>query len=97
MMNSSFPSIHPGAIHPILQIVLMQNSLRGEELNQFCPQAAATTFAFSSLFILLLRTDPSPLTLITPAVVQGLVSYDLGGFTFHFQIGNSATYSHVGF
>ena len=32
----------------------MKNSLRGKELNKFCPQTAATTFAFSSVFILLL-------------------------------------------
>ena len=49
--NSSYSSCCPGAINPILQFVLVQNS---KELNQFCPQAAATTFAFSSVFILLL-------------------------------------------
>ena len=51
-----------GAIRPILhialvqfilffQIVLVQNSQRGKELNQFYHQAAATTFAFSAVFI----------------------------------------------
>ena len=36
-MNSSFSSNHPGAIHAILQIVLVQNSYHGKELNTFCP------------------------------------------------------------
>ena len=36
-MNSSFSLNHPGAIHPILQIVVMQNNQRGKELNPFCP------------------------------------------------------------
>ena len=35
-------------------IVLVQNSQHGKEINRLCPQAAAKTFAFSSLFILLL-------------------------------------------
>ena len=35
MMNSSFSSNQPGAIHTILHIV--QNSQRGKELNKFCP------------------------------------------------------------
>ena len=33
-MNSSFSSNHPGAIHPILQFALVQNSKRGKELNK---------------------------------------------------------------
>ena len=37
MMNSSFSSNHPGTIHTIRQIVLVQNSQCGKELNQFCP------------------------------------------------------------
>ena len=49
-MNLLCSSYRPRAIiHPILQIVLVQNSLRGKEINQFClppPQAAVTTFAF---------------------------------------------------
>ena len=53
-MNSSFYSNHPGAIHPTLQIDLVNNSQRGKEFIKFCPQAAATTFAFASVFILLL-------------------------------------------
>ena len=53
--NSSYSSCCPGAINPILQFVLVQNS---KELNQFCPQAAATTFAFSSVFIILLCPPP---------------------------------------
>ena len=37
-MNSSFSLNHPGAIYPILQIVLVQNSERGKEVNRkFCP------------------------------------------------------------
>ena len=46
-MNSSFSPYHPGAInffpcHPgaidhFLNIFLVQNSLRGKELNKFCP------------------------------------------------------------
>ena len=31
-----FPN-HPGAIHPILQIVLLQNSQRGKKFNNLCP------------------------------------------------------------
>ena len=55
-MNKSLSLIIPDAIHPILQIVLhnILCSQRGKELNKFCPQTAATTFAFSSVFILLL-------------------------------------------
>ena len=34
---SSFSSCHPGAIHPFLQIILVQISLRGKELNKFRP------------------------------------------------------------
>ena len=54
-MNSLISSNHPGAIHPILQIVLVQNSWRSKELNTICPppQTEATTFAISSIFILL--------------------------------------------
>ena len=43
-----------GWIHPFLQIILVQNSLRDKELNIFCPKTAATTFAFFSVFTLLL-------------------------------------------
>ena len=35
--RSTFSLNHPGAIHPILQIVLLQNSERGKEFNKFCP------------------------------------------------------------
>ena len=34
-INSSFSSNHPGAIHPILQFVLVQNSLRRKDINKF--------------------------------------------------------------
>ena len=36
-MNLSFSLYRPGAIHPILQIVLVQNSKHGKEMNRFCP------------------------------------------------------------
>ena len=44
---------------PFFQIILkfkqsIQNSYRGKELNKFSPQSEATTFAFSSVFILFL-------------------------------------------
>ena len=35
--RSTFSFNHPGAIHPILQIVLLQNSQRSKEFNKFCP------------------------------------------------------------
>ena len=38
----------------IFKIFFVQNSKSGKELNQLCPQTAATTFAFPSVFILLL-------------------------------------------
>ena len=38
----------------IFKIFFVQNSKSGKELNQICPQTAATTFAFRSVFILLL-------------------------------------------
>ena len=67
-MNSSFSSNHPGAIHPILQIVLVQNSQRTAQQGieywyrniiflHSVPQTAATTFAFSSVLILLLAAQ----------------------------------------
>ena len=60
----SFSSYCPGAIHPILQIVLVQ---RARNWINSVPQAAATTFAFSSVFILPLCLQP-----------WGLVSLSLG-------------------
>ena len=54
LCNSPYFSYRPGEIHSIFHIVLVQNSLRSKEWNQFCLQAAATTFAISSVFILLL-------------------------------------------
>ena len=36
-VNSSYASNCPGVIRPVLPIVLVQNSSRGKELNQFCP------------------------------------------------------------
>ena len=38
-----------------------QNSLPGKEINKFCPPPAATTFAFTSVFILLLFRTPTEL------------------------------------
>ena len=39
-----------------------QNSLPGKEINKFCPPPpAATTFAFTSVFILLLIRTPTEL------------------------------------
>ena len=39
----------------LFKIVLLQNSWRGKELNKFFPpQTQAMTFAFSSVFILIL-------------------------------------------
>ena len=41
-MNLFCSSYRPGAIiHPILQIVLVQNSLCGKEINQFCPLSSS--------------------------------------------------------
>ena len=54
MMNSSFSSCHPGAIHAFLHIILVQNSQRGKEWKNSVPQTAATTFAISFVYILLL-------------------------------------------
>ena len=48
---------NPGAIHPIIQNHPSQNSKHGKELNTFSPQTEATTFAFSSVFILFLCTQ----------------------------------------
>ena len=54
--NSSYSSNLPGAFHLILQIVLVQNSYcsTAKKWIDSVPQAAATTFAFSSVFIILL-------------------------------------------
>ena len=48
-LNASIPPISRYSYHPFLQIILVQNS--------YCsavPQAAVTTFAFSSVFIFVL-------------------------------------------
>ena len=47
-------------------IVLVQNSWHGKELNTFVPQTAATTFAFSSVFNLLLQYDQNQYLLKRP-------------------------------
>ena len=36
-MKAHFSSYHPGAIHPFLLIILVQNNQQGKELNSFCP------------------------------------------------------------
>ena len=35
-------------------------AIRGKEMNKFCPQTDATTFAFASVFIPLTCPTPSP-------------------------------------
>ena len=71
-MNSSFTSNHPGAIHPILQIVLVQNSYStARNLINSVPHTAATTFAFSSVFILLLWLTISCIYLLGSARAWG--------------------------
>ena len=59
-MSSSYSSYYPSAIHPILKIIMVQNSY-SETRNWInsSPQIAATTFAFSSVFILLLCIVPT--------------------------------------
>ena len=39
--NSTYSSNRPGAVHPIIQIFLVQNSQHGKELNQFCPPSSS--------------------------------------------------------
>ena len=36
-MNSSFSSYHHGTIHPLIHIILVQNSYRGKKFNKFFP------------------------------------------------------------
>ena len=51
-----------GCIHPLLPTILVQNSLRrcaARNLINAVPQPAATTFAFSSVLILLLCLNPA--------------------------------------
>ena len=50
-------------IHPILQIVLVQNSFRDKELYQFCPpKQKRRPFAFSTLLSTLLKMSLFPLS-----------------------------------
>ena len=53
-MISSYSSYCSGELHPNLQIVLVQNCKNGKKCKQYFLQAAATTFAFSSVCILFL-------------------------------------------
>ena len=48
-INSSFSSNHPGTIHPIHQIGLVELASDKESNINSAPQTAATTFAFSSV------------------------------------------------
>ena len=50
----------------ILSRPIVQNSWHGKELNTFVPQTAATTFAFSSAFNLLLQYDQNQYLLKHP-------------------------------
>ena len=53
-MNSSFSFHHPGAIHPITPIVQCKTASAARNWIHYVPQkTATTTFAFSSVFILL--------------------------------------------
>ena len=47
--KSAYSSTRPGVNQLILQLVLVQNSQRGEEQKKFCPPRSSTTFAFSSV------------------------------------------------
>ena len=64
-INSSYSSHHPGAIHPVIHIALVQLIIffklswcqiasGAKKWVDSAPQATATTFAFSTAFILLL-------------------------------------------
>ena len=75
--SSSYSSYRPGAIHPIIHIVLVQfiiffNSSwckivsEARNLINSAPQAAGTTFAFSSVFNLLLWQHGNMATNCTP-------------------------------
>ena len=69
MMNSSFSSYHPGAIHPFLQIILFFKSSncklwRGKELNNFFSPISSDDLCLffcnypSSLYLQLLESIP---------------------------------------
>ena len=45
-MALSFSSNHPGANHPILQIVLVQNSQRGKKMNKLCSRNSSDDLCF---------------------------------------------------
>ena len=54
-MNSSYSSYCSSAIHPIHQIVLVQNSWSGKEMHQFCPTSSSDDLCILfCTFILLL-------------------------------------------
>ena len=86
-MNSSYYSYRPGAIHPILQIVLVQNGYLSKELNQFCPPSiAAASFAFSSVFIHVLCT------VTLGEVIYTLIIYNLYCIEDHEKIDFNRVY-----
>ena len=64
--NSSFLSKHPGAIHPIIQIV--QSKTANAARYKFSPQTEAMTSTFSSVFILPLRVQVSDRIEVYPKV-----------------------------
>ena len=65
-----------GSIQPFLLNRPRQNSKHGKKLNKFCPpQTEATTFALSSVFILLLWClgfRPAPTTMVTSSSRLGM-------------------------
>ena len=50
IFKSSIPPSSRYYIHPFLQIILVQNSYCGKEMNQFLPPSNSTALAFSSVF-----------------------------------------------
>ena len=56
--NLSFSFNLPGAIHPILQIVLVQNSLRDKEFNKFYPPISSDDLSLSFCLFPFYMTSP---------------------------------------
>ena len=77
-MNSSFSFKSSWCNSPYNSNRPVRNSQRGKELKKFCPPAASTTFAFSSVFILLLYG----LSGIKPYIQQTSVSGDVSDTFF---------------
>ena len=88
-LNSSCSSNQPGAIHPILQIVLVQNCWRSKELNTSCPPKSSDDFCLSlylsfSLSVLFCQCWHSEATLFSSSerdltglnsIFQGLIHW----------------------